>query len=202
LNNLAESLMPGGDYTRAESLFRRAVGIIERLLGLSSDDFPADVAAVDMAPSGEQVPLAVKLIYYNSAAGLGQLRRLQGPFAEAEARLTRVVALGEDLVGPDAPATASALNNLAVVYKYRGRYDRAEPLYQRARTILESTCGDDRTPLAQIYYNLAGLCHATGRFAAGEPLARRALALQEKSLGPSHFDVAITLSNLAANLEG
>ena len=49
--------------------------------------------------------------------------------------------LSESLLGREHPATLSALNNLAVVFKYQGRYAEAEPLYRRVRSPLEAGTG-------------------------------------------------------------
>jgi CHAT domain-containing protein len=109
----------------------------------------------------------------------------------------RALASQEKALGPDHPEVATALNNLAVLYRAQGRYADAEPLYKRALAISEKALGSDHPTVAQWLNNLANLYRDQGRYADAEPLYRRALAIGEKALGPGHPDVALFLNNLA-----
>ena len=64
-----------------------------------------------------------KLIYQASLAGLGNLSRVQGKYAEAEPLLDRALAIAEGLLGPDDPGVASALNNRGVMRIAAGNYE-------------------------------------------------------------------------------
>ena len=55
-----------------------------------------------------------------------------GKFSEATPIAQEFLELSEKALGPDHPDTATALNNLAVLYRSMGDYAKAEPLYQRA----------------------------------------------------------------------
>ncbi|HLZ57787.1 MAG TPA: tetratricopeptide repeat protein, partial [Ktedonosporobacter sp.] len=48
----------------------------------------------------------------------------QGKYEEAEPHLQRALAINEKVLGPDHPSTATALNNLAGLYKPWGQYIR------------------------------------------------------------------------------
>jgi CHAT domain-containing protein/Tfp pilus assembly protein PilF len=111
--------------------------------------------------------------------------------------MRRSLEIAEKALGPEHPSVASALNNLAVLYKKEGKYAAAEPLYQRCLAIMEKALGRDHPSLASALDNLAGLYSAQGRYAAAEPLYRRALQIREKALGPDHPDVASSLNDLA-----
>jgi len=52
----------------------------------------------------------------------------------------------ERTVGPDHPDTATALNNLALVYDELGKYSQTASLYQRAFSIEERTL-DTKHPI-------------------------------------------------------
>ena len=92
---------------------------------------------------------------------------------------------------------ATALNNLAALYRSQGRYAEAEPLYRRSLKIAEAALGPDHPDVALSLNNLAGLYELQGRYADAEPLIRRSLKIKEAKLGPDHPDVAQSLNNLA-----
>ena len=87
---------------------------------------------------------------------------------------------------------ASALNNLAMLYRATDRLGEAEQLYRRALAIEEN---------ASRLNNLGWLLRFTNRLADAEPLMRRALAINERNLGPWHPEVANDLMNLGKLLE-
>jgi len=92
---------------------------------------------------------------------------------------------------------ATALNNLAGLYRAQGQYARAEPLYRRSLAIWEKAFGPDHSVVATGLNNLAMLHRAQGQYAEAEPLYKRSLAIREKAFGPDHPDVALSLNNLA-----
>src|SRR6516165_4197930 len=55
-----------------------------------------------------------------------------GHFSEALQIAQRALTIRERALGPDHPAVAVSLNNLALVYAAQGRYADAEPLYKRS----------------------------------------------------------------------
>jgi CHAT domain-containing protein/Tfp pilus assembly protein PilF len=141
-----------------------------------------------------------------SAAEVEEARRLNqevlalyraGKFDEAVTRAQRALAIIEKALGPDHPAVAASLDNLALLYQSRGEYVRAEPLYERALAIIEKVLGPDHPDVATSLNNLALLYKSRGEYVRAEPLYERALAIYEKALGPDHPAVANSLNNLA-----
>ena len=65
----------------------------------------------------------------------------QGKYAEATPIPKRAVALGEHVYGPDHPAYAALLSELAMVYQAQGRTKEAEPLQLRAAAIMKKALG-------------------------------------------------------------
>ena len=55
----------------------------------------------------------------------------QGRYSEAVPLAQRALALYEKVLGPDHPDVATALNNLAELYRRQGRYADAEPLVSK-----------------------------------------------------------------------
>jgi hypothetical protein len=55
----------------------------------------------------------------------------------------RSLQICETQLGPDHPATASSLNNLAALYESMGRYSEAEPLYLRTLEVCMNCLGEN-----------------------------------------------------------
>jgi tetratricopeptide (TPR) repeat protein len=97
--------------------------------------------------------------------------------AEAEPLYRRALAIDEASYGPDHPAVAIRLNNLAVLLQDTNRLAEAEPLKRRALAIDEASYDHDHPDVAIRLYNLAELLRATNRLAEAEPLFRRAVEI-------------------------
>jgi tetratricopeptide (TPR) repeat protein len=93
---------------------------------------------------------------------------------------------------------ATALGNLAGLYRVQARYDEAEPLYKRAITICEERLEPRHPALAHNLNGLALIYRAQGMYEWAEPLCRRALTIAEKAFGPEHRTLASYLGNLLA----
>ena len=78
--------------------------------------------------------------------------------------IKRALAISEKALGPEHPEVATALNNLAVIYRAQGRYAEAEPLYNRALAISEKALGPEHPDVAIRLNNLAVLYRAQGRY--------------------------------------
>ena len=121
----------------------------------------------------------------------------QGRYDDALSVAENALKLSERELGTDHLTTATALNELAVVYVALGRYDEAEPVYKRSLAIREESLGPDDPDVALSLNNLAQLYRAQRRYTEAEPLYKRALEIEEKALSPEDPDVATTLDTLA-----
>ena len=83
-------------------------------------------------------------------------------------------------LGPDHPAVATDLNNLAVLYIAQGDTTKAEPLYQRALAIDEKALGSKHPSLATDLKNYAVLLRKLNRIPEAEKLEARAKAIRAK----------------------
>jgi tetratricopeptide (TPR) repeat protein len=173
LNNLAELYRSVGRDADAEPLYKRAIAIMEKAVGLNS---------VDIAPE------------LNNLAALYQR---QGRHAEAEPLFKRALALSEKSLPPGHPDVGRALNNLATHYEKQDRHADSEPLFRRALAIYEKAAGPDSPAVATLLNNLGQVLKAEGREADAEPMIKRSLVIREKVLGHDHPDVARSLNNLA-----
>ncbi len=182
LNCLAHVHEQAADYPAAEASARRSVDIMRR---------------VREQAGGEDIDR----LYVHSLTALGDVVRIRGRYDEAEPYLREAIAMGEPSLGGEDADVLTALNSLAVLYKYNGRFDEAAALYQRALGAAEKAGAEDES-LATLLHNIGGLEHARGNYAAGEPPARRSVELRERALGPDHPHVAADLAALAAIVDG
>ena len=71
-----------------------------------------------------------------------------GDYAGAEPLFRRALAINEKALGPDHPAVATDLNNLALLLQNKGDYAGAEPLFRRALAIREKALGPNHPDVA------------------------------------------------------
>ncbi len=125
-----------------------------------------------------------------------------GKYAEAIPLAQKRLALLEASLGAEHPDVATALNNLAYIYKNQGRLADAEPLYTRSIGILEKTLGAEHPHVATNLNNLAELYRSQSRYAEAETLYQRSIAIHRAAQGPDHVNVATSLNNLASLYRG
>jgi tetratricopeptide (TPR) repeat protein len=182
LNCLVRVYEHTADYTAAEASARRSVDVMRQ---------------VREQAEGEEIDR----LYVQSLTGLGDMVRIRGRYDEAEPHLREAIAIGEASLGGEDEDVVTAVNSLAVLFKYSGRFDDAAALYARALRAAEAAGVDDES-LATLLHNIGGLEHARGDYAAGEPAARRSVELRERARGPDHPAVAADVAALAAIVEG
>jgi tetratricopeptide (TPR) repeat protein len=176
LNRAGNYFSDRGAYYQADPLFRDALAIREKTLGL------------------EHRATAESL---NDHAVL--LQSL-GDFAGARPLLERTLTIREKVLGPDHPLTASTLNILGILLRNQGDLAAAGPLLEHALAIREKSCGPEHSDTAYSLDGLASLLKDNGDLARARPLFERALAIREKTLGPGHPETATSLDHLASLL--
>ncbi|MGY8667600.1 CHAT domain-containing tetratricopeptide repeat protein [Bradyrhizobium sp. UFLA05-109] len=177
LNNLAQINAAQGHDDQAEPLYKRAVALMEKSLGLD---------AVEIAPE------------LNNLAALYQR---QQRFADAEPLFKRALTIRERTLPREHPDVGQSLNNLATLYVKQERYADAEPLFQRALAIYQKAGGPEHPAVATLLNNIGQLDRNLNRDADAEAPIKRSLAIREKVLGADHPDVARSLNNLAGLYE-
>lgn len=131
---------------------------------------------------------------------LGGVLQEIGQYTSAEPLHKHALVISEKVLGPEHPAVAAALNNLATLYHDHEKHAQAAPLYQRALAIREKVLGPEHPDVATSLNNLAALYASQGQHTHAAPLYQRALAILEKSLGPEHPNFIEGLQNYAALL--
>jgi len=160
-----------GQYSDAESLFLRALSIVE-----SKPD-----------AGGQLESLLNELAWTLSA---------RGAYAESERLFRRLAALREKHLGNEHPAYAAALGGLGLQLSKLDRHLEAEQALHKALVLREIFLGKIDGEVA-IALNQAGLGWTRqGKFAEAEAALKKALALRESTLTPVHVDIAESLTGL------
>ena len=166
---LAQLYMDRGDVAKAEPLAAEAA---------------AELRAID-----NRFALAQSLI------DLGNIRRSQRRFAEAEPLIEEGTKFFADAQGSDHPNVAYGLTSLALTYYYEGRYDMAEQNARKALQIVTPRFKDSNYDAA-VSTMLGRLLCRTGRFAEGDSLMRHGLAIVD-ARAPKQSNVrGVTLGSL------
>jgi tetratricopeptide (TPR) repeat protein len=155
------------------------------------------LVGVDVEPSGGSENRAAYLLHRLASYRQAAL----AAYTQARPLSERALAIREKVLGPEDPATATSLDNLAHLLQAQGDFAGARPLFERALAIYEKVLGPEDPATATSLNNLAGLLQAQGDLARAQPLHERDLAICEKVLGPEHPDTALSLNNLAHLLQ-
>lgn len=123
--------------------------------------------AADLVPSED---IGTQAAYLNRA-GIAWFDA--GQYARAQASLASALTLREKVLGPEHPAVATGLNNLAELYRAQGRYREAEPYYQQALAIREKVLRPEHPDVTMVLQNYIAMLHAAKREAEAEKLAAR-----------------------------
>ena len=120
-----------GKYGEAEELYKRALAIREKALGVNHPDVA------------------------RTLTNLAMLYWTQGKYREAEGLYKRALAIRETSARRESPRRwAMTLNNLALVYRAQGKYTEAEGLLKRALAIREKALGASHPDVGQTLTNL------------------------------------------------
>lgn len=177
LNNLGQVHAGQGRDDLAEPLYKRAIALMEKALGLETPLLSAELT------------------------NLAALYQRQGRFTEAEPLFKRALSVSEKGLSREHPDVGRALNNLATLYVKQERQAEAEPLFQRALAIYQKAAGSEHPAVATVLNNIGQVDRDLNRDADAEAPIKRSLAIREKVLRPDHPDVARSLNNLAGLYE-
>lgn len=162
-----------GQVGAAEPLYRRALAIEERRLGM------------------EHLDLVTLL------NNLAIIYETQGRYPEAEILFERTLAIKERSLPPGHPSTHTAISNLTCLYEMQGDFVAAETVSQRGLDLIEKIRGAHHPDLVPALENLSFLFSAQMRFEEAESLCERALEIRERHFGDDHPETAKSLDTLA-----
>ena len=112
--------------------------------------------------------------------------------------MQQALAITKATLGPDHPATATRLGNLAVTYRDLGRAEDALPLDEQALAVTKATLRPDHPATATRLGNLAATYRDLGRTEDALPLFEQTLAITKATVGPDDPSMATWLGHLAA----
>ena len=165
-----------GQWTKADSLYDRALGIWSNLYG---DEHP-HLAAI--------------------RANQANLHYRRGDFDQASDAYRDVVRVYR-AVG-DRQLLAVSIHNLGVIQRERGDYPAADALLAEALDIRRGYVEEPHSEIAQSLTTRAGLYNLQGRYADAEPLALEAIEQYEAVLAPEHSAVLWPRLELGIALAG
>ena len=151
---------------------------------------PAVEAAVEQFKDDPIALVDVLLSLGQTLSGLG---RDQVAVVALEKAVETYDASSPHGVGDDESRVATALNDLALVYRRQRRYAEAQPLLERALGIREKVFGLQHEDTVGSLTNLAGLSHELGDNDRSEQLHRQVLDIKTEMHGWEHASTASSL---------
>jgi tetratricopeptide (TPR) repeat protein len=204
LYHCAHSLKARADFCGAESLFRQALAVAEKIHG---DSYPTiseylNALAILLNATGRPdeantlIRRALQIDrdsegYTHPNFKMDLTNRVNwNDFAnnleETEFQMRRDLKIVEERMGESHAAVACPLRILASLLQDTNRHEDAELHMRRVLQIYENWYGESHPYVAINLKNVASLLRATNRLGEAEPLMRRALRILEDSLGPEH----------------
>lgn len=211
LQHLANVNVKIGEYSNAESLYKRAVEIIENRYGKGTRNAVQPLASLgelyvrigEFAKAESFCSRSLELAEKISNGGnyevarslscLGDLYQAIGDFPKAEQSYKRSL----DSTGNTDPDFAFIIHRLAQIYYLTDDYPKAISLYEQSQTIIEKALGKEHPHLVPVFHDL-GLCYwRLGDESKALSFLTQSLQLAEKTLGKNSPDVISSLNSLA-----
>jgi tetratricopeptide (TPR) repeat protein len=213
-----EELANDGRYNEAETPFRQAMEMRERMLGEEHPDTLMSVSNLALvlhyqskyeeaeimnrrALNGrERVLGLLHPSTLRSATGLALTLQCLGKYEEAEAMNRRALSGKETVLGKEHPDTMASVHCLASVLADQGKYEEAEAMNRRSLDVREKILGTEHKDTLGSVSNLALVLQNQGKYEEAEAMSRRALDESAKWLGEEHPDTLTRVSNMASVL--
>ncbi|HTZ68079.1 MAG TPA: toll/interleukin-1 receptor domain-containing protein [Roseiarcus sp.] len=161
-----------------------------------------DALGIQLVSDGAVPPRGGEMSASTLLGGLGSYRHgALAAFAEARPLFEHSLKIAEEAFGSWHLATATSLNNLALLLEDLGDLSGAGGLLERALEIWDKVLGREHAHIATGQNNLGLLFHSQGKILEARHLIEQALATREKMLGPEHLDTAVSIASLARLLQ-
>jgi tetratricopeptide (TPR) repeat protein len=165
VNYLGIVLQHEGEFSEAETCFRRAVSDFETLLG----------------PQHPQFAVAL--------ADLGGVLVEQGHYQEAYSLIRRAIDIATLILGDCDPAPVFMYSHLANLFYRQRDVARALPISRRTLACIEKKPGAETMEAGQQHLNLAAIYFDDGQYSLAQEHLARGNAILAKLLRPDHPDV-------------
>jgi len=180
LSSLGDVFFETGDYATAISMEERALGIYEKKMGPGAPNVAyvlqnlgsalLEVGEYDRARAVLERALAIRedaprasLAAEETRKSLADLYRVTGDLSRARSLYESVLAVTEEVKGPDHPQVAWTLEGLARVLLLMGQDEEARKIQERALRILEKAFGPEHPDLVDSLHNLASVLAWIGK---------------------------------------
>ena len=138
-----------------------------------------------------------RLLGADLRSGRALVEQARGAYAEAMAQQQQVLEIRERELGPEHPAVAATLDNLAIVHGLLGEREREAALFERALALQERALGPDHPEVARTLHNLAIVYVVRGALDEALAAQLRAREIWRRALPPAHTDIVAATINLA-----
>jgi CHAT domain-containing protein len=172
VGDLAGNALEARDNARAETLYQRALAVLQHTLG------------------AEHPHTAIV------QSRLALLSERDGQRVKAEPQLRQACAVIEKTLGPDHPWFLRCLITMANFRDDAGDLEQAETIDRRAMAIVERSGDTETISYSDLLNNLGDIYRRKQNFAAAEDMLRRSLLLGERLRGPDSYYVGTALQNL------
>jgi CHAT domain-containing protein/tetratricopeptide (TPR) repeat protein len=181
LSNLGNVKYLQGKFAEAEAVHRRALVIREKVLGPDHPDTATSLNNLANVLFEQGKDIRASAAEQRARERSGQ--RVQS-LSEVEGLYRRALAIQERSLGPEHPALANTLNNLAAMLDQQGKPVEAEALQRRALAILEKTLGPLHPDTASTLTTLAVSLDRQGRIVDSEQTYQRAVETSRAAGNP------------------
>jgi eukaryotic-like serine/threonine-protein kinase len=129
---------------------------------------------------------------------MGNTYQSLGLYAPACSLLVEATEMETALYGPDDNEhLATALADLAIVYRNLGRLDEARALYERVLGIRTAALPPDHVDMAVLHNNYGTALFDAGDYSGARKEFEQAIAIWDKALGPDNLESPSPLRSLA-----
>jgi len=159
LNDLAIEAQQNADFPKAESYYRRALGLLEQQKGAQSQEVATVLGSLGQIKQAENDDRAALSLFDQSLGIYQQLpesERQQAQilqdravsqhkrrnFKAAESDFLTALALQEALYGEENPILLGTLENLSILYRNMGQRRKAEGFEKRAKALREKQANE------------------------------------------------------------
>lgn len=163
--------------------YRKGIALAERAVALRRAQNPQEPAELA-----------------ESIDALGELRRTNADYAQAEQLHREALSLRREMVPADPVQYGRSLNNLALTLYDAGRNDEALPLYEASLALRRRALGDSAPPVLSTLVNIGLLRRTLGDYALAEAAFREVLEQRLRTLGENHLATANVMTHLGRTL--
>ena len=135
-----------------------------------------------------------------SLDSLGELRRRNAEYVEAEKLHREALALRRALLPADPMMVGRSLNNLALTLSEAGRAEESLPLYEESLALRRRALGDDAAPVLTTLVNIGLLRGANGDLAGAQAAFSEVYEKRRKAFGENHVATANVMTHLGHTL--